>query len=168
MQNFEFSTNLNFLRREKCNLWNKNGDSGVKIDPILSTEIFILIIFYEGSLAATSNFDHTGSFSSSIDWWSQKHRKSCATGSKVTDTIKFYKIPIGDHRHAYMWNPEMNWYIAHLVEVNELCIQYKKFQLPALSFERYALHKFWGIIASEWNFWIDRKSGELEYFLLYA
>ncbi len=42
-----------FFTAKKNNLSEKNGDSGVEIDPFLDIWVFIIIIFHEGKLAAT-------------------------------------------------------------------------------------------------------------------
>ena len=107
----------------------KNSDCRAKIDRFLSILIFNFTTFYENSRAATSNLDHIGSFSSSIVWRCQKQEKSCATQSKVKNTIKFHKIAVGDHRHQYMWDLEINSYVSHLVELNKLPMQWKYFRL---------------------------------------
>ena len=77
----------------------KNSDFRAKIGRFLSILIFILTTFYEDNRAATSYFDHLGSFSSSIVWRCQKQEKSCATQSKFKNTIKFHKIAVGDPMH---------------------------------------------------------------------
>ena len=38
----------------------------------------------------------------------QKRRKHCAIGSKVKNTVKFYKFPVGNHRHENISGHEIN------------------------------------------------------------
>ena len=73
-------------------------------------------------MAAALNLDHKGSFSSSIDWRSQKLEKSCATGSKVENISKIYKIAGGDHSHETIQDLQIESYIAYLVELSELSL----------------------------------------------
>ena len=61
--------------------------------------ILFVCIWHEDSVVSMSTFDHRDNFSSSIDWQCQKRRKHCAIGSKVKNTVKFYKISVGNHRH---------------------------------------------------------------------
>jgi len=85
--------------------------------------LYIFNIQHEKNLATTSNFHHKSSFSSSIDWRSQKLGKSCATGSEVKNTSKFYKIPVGDHSHKKLQDLQINSYYPKFIELSVLCSQ---------------------------------------------